>query len=768
MTFATPILAAIAAGIVIPSLIILYFLKLRRRDMEVSSTLLWKKAIQDLQANAPFQKLRNNILLILQLLALAAALFALAQPEMRSTAATRGRQIIMIDRSASMNAGDAIDPKAGEGASGGDAKPVSRLEAAKKQAIAFVDSLKEPTLFDDKAQEAMVVAFDTGAEVRQSFTSNKALLKQAINSIEATESPSGLTRTFEIASAYTGTKKFEDQISEGPTDPATGKRQAFGFRPTGPGATLHIFSDGRLPDAEQIKPAPEDKVVYHGVGTSDAVNVGIVGLRAERAFDNPTKVSIFLGVESTDSRPRVVDVELLIDGVVNKVNDVTVSAAGVAVVEGEGQNTPRRRMGQGGFVFPIDRAAGGIAEVRINPRGDDALSADNVAYLTIPPARRLNVALVTNGNLFTQTALQGLRLSKFDVLSPSVYQKRLDEGTTGEYDVVVFDRVLPQIKVMETATPGAPANNAGATKPAAATSTSASASPPTAPSPATASSSKPPVSDPPPRVTTRRAGLPPGRSLVLGAIPPPPLGVVDEGASEADLIADYDRNHAALRFAALDKINIGKSRKVRLLPDTPVRVIASGKVGPAIFEITDATTQAIVVGFDVGETDWPFDPGWVLFLAGSLLHLSEAETGALSEGVRTGSTLQTRLPPGATGVRMTVPELGSLDMEPSSDGTVSFGPVVKTGVYTITWTGIATARDQASGSTATRRIAANLMDADETDIGALDKLAIATGDIEKQPEAALEGVRKLWPWLLLVALAVLMLEWFVYNRKVAV
>ena len=81
MTWATPTLAIIAAAIAIPSLVILYFLKLRRRSVEISTTLLWRKAIQDLQANAPFQKLRRNILLLLQLLALAAALFAIAQPE---------------------------------------------------------------------------------------------------------------------------------------------------------------------------------------------------------------------------------------------------------------------------------------------------------------------------------------------------------------------------------------------------------------------------------------------------------------------------------------------------------------------------------------------------------------------------------------------------------------------------------------------------------------------------------------------------------------
>ena len=72
MTWLTPWLAAGAAAVAIPSLVILYFLKLRRKTVEVSTTLLWKKAIQDLQANAPFQRLRKNILLLLQLIVIGA------------------------------------------------------------------------------------------------------------------------------------------------------------------------------------------------------------------------------------------------------------------------------------------------------------------------------------------------------------------------------------------------------------------------------------------------------------------------------------------------------------------------------------------------------------------------------------------------------------------------------------------------------------------------------------------------------------------------
>ena len=50
-----------------PAIVLLYFLKLKRRPLEVPSTYLWHKSVEDLHVNSIWQRLRNNLLLYLQL-----------------------------------------------------------------------------------------------------------------------------------------------------------------------------------------------------------------------------------------------------------------------------------------------------------------------------------------------------------------------------------------------------------------------------------------------------------------------------------------------------------------------------------------------------------------------------------------------------------------------------------------------------------------------------------------------------------------------------
>src|ERR1700742_1754295 len=87
-------------------IIFFYLLKLKRKRRVVPSVLLWQRALEEVEANAPFKKLRRSLFLLLQLLILARLVFALARPLTRMHSLASGSTVIVIDSTASMSARD--------------------------------------------------------------------------------------------------------------------------------------------------------------------------------------------------------------------------------------------------------------------------------------------------------------------------------------------------------------------------------------------------------------------------------------------------------------------------------------------------------------------------------------------------------------------------------------------------------------------------------------------------------------------------------------
>jgi hypothetical protein len=76
--------------------------------------------------------------------------------------------------------------------------------------------------------------------------------------------------------------------------------------------------------------------------------------------------------------------------------------------------------------------------------------------------------------------------------------------------------------------------------------------------------------------------------------------------------------------------------------------------------------------------------------------------------------------------------------------------------------------DAKRGDRATRVFAANLADSAESVVEASEEVSLANQVVRAEEQRADEGDRRLWPWLVLAGLAVVMLEWWVYNRKVRI
>src|SRR3972149_5110051 len=92
--------------VAVPIIVAFYMLRLRRPEHPVSSTYLWQQLVRDVEANAPWQKLRRSLLLLLQLLLPGLLPLVVARPFSEHPAGLARDLVLVIDASASMSATD--------------------------------------------------------------------------------------------------------------------------------------------------------------------------------------------------------------------------------------------------------------------------------------------------------------------------------------------------------------------------------------------------------------------------------------------------------------------------------------------------------------------------------------------------------------------------------------------------------------------------------------------------------------------------------------
>ncbi len=400
--FLNPVPAAIAAAIVIPALLVLYFLKLRRQEMPVSSTLLWKKAIQDLQVNSPFQRLRKNLLLLLQLLLLVLLMLSLARPVINWTPGAGKMTVLLIDRSASMSATDA----AGK----------TRLDEAKRRAKELIGTM-------DRGSSAMLIAFDEGAETIQPFTSDTSALRGAVDSVQPTDRKSRLKVAYELAEAQTNFNPEQLRSLERPD--------------------VHVYSDGRVLDENDL--SIHAHVVLEKIGADTAGNVGIVALNAKRNYERPTQVQVFARLANFGPEPTEAFVELSVDGEKVAVEGGKLHEVFLLPERWDDQarsdyESKGGRRAVDSVEYELDLTSSAIVKVEQMHKEGDLLKADDIATVVVPPPKALAVLLVSDGNYFLERALDSLPLQKREVRSVAEYQDKLP----ADFDVILFDRYKPE------------------------------------------------------------------------------------------------------------------------------------------------------------------------------------------------------------------------------------------------------------------------------------------------------------------------------------
>ena len=148
----------------IPIIILIYMLKQKAKKVEISSNMLWKEVYKNLEATTPWEKLKFQWLMVLQILLIILFVLSLMSPFILSGSKKTSSLVLVIDNSASMNA------LYGEN---------TRLDQAKKKALEYLDTLPDNT-------KVTLIECNNQATVLATNEENIMTLKGKIKGIEPT------------------------------------------------------------------------------------------------------------------------------------------------------------------------------------------------------------------------------------------------------------------------------------------------------------------------------------------------------------------------------------------------------------------------------------------------------------------------------------------------------------------------------------------------------------------------------------------------------
>lgn len=230
-------------------IVLLYLLRMRRRDVRVPATFLWPARTDEVRANSLIQRLRFSWLLVLQLLALSLVVFALARPQTQQRGLTGEVTVLVVDTSASMGATDV--------------KP-SRFEEAKRLAREAVQSSRP----GDR-----IAVIEAGPTPRVVFplSNDPARGLRALETLRGTDAEADVGEALRLAAALVGNLD---------------------------GARIVLLSDGAF---EPVRDFSRGKaaLVYKSIGeTGDNLAIAALG-----TTETPTGRQIYCGLKNPGGTP---------------------------------------------------------------------------------------------------------------------------------------------------------------------------------------------------------------------------------------------------------------------------------------------------------------------------------------------------------------------------------------------------------------------------------------------------------------------------------
>ncbi|HYT93841.1 MAG TPA: VWA domain-containing protein, partial [Gemmataceae bacterium] len=649
--------------------------------------------------------------------------------------------ILMIDNSASMAASDV--------------KP-SRLDWAKREALKVIDAATEDSV-------GMVIVFNNKATTLQAYTTNKANLREAVNSIVQTHRPTSILDALLLADSLANPLRSTEDIAVQPQEVPPGQERQF-VPPKGIPTDLYVFSDCRFPALTRqmtdkfnsirlgntsIWGNLQPKFQLAGVREPENVNnVGIINLSAMRLLEpgarpgqESARLQVLVQLRNYGSERRQVKLRLDVraEGELLDTHEKMLSLPPRTVVRGPDIKEEQEKDEPGAknepFVLkPLDLRSSTVLHAYLEGVKDD-FPLDDQAWLVLGVVRKARVLRVGNDNpvldaFFNQEATTKLvnmdpkrdRLSAAEIGT----EKYRDAIRSGGYDLVIFDRCIPQTE----------------------------------------------------------EDMPRANTFCIDRVPPPwqrgtttlrnPFLMVNKKGKDHPLLQHittlWDVGVAdAFRFDVKDNLreevkeqfNLdGKQVGKRGLPPLTRLIEAGGNV-PVLFTVPRGTSTDLVMTFplvtDKGDlaTSWPLQPSFPLFLRNTLLVLGNVSEGMRAGTIAPGELMVLRPEAGVQWLEITPPGGAAARLTRGPRPEFIYGNTERVGLYEVR-----------REDDARHQFAVNLFDEQESNIEPRERFKVRDDEVKVDTDRS--QPRDLWKWLVVAALLLLMIEWYVYNRRVGV
>ena len=679
MSFLGPIPLAVFAWIAIGAgalAVSAYIIKMRRRRFEVPFARLWKRVLEQKDANALWKQLKRLISLLLILLILALVLFAALDPTLGAVSREARSVVVLIDASASMKALD-----------GDDSGKKTRLDAAKERTKQLVDSMGGGDL-------ALIMKVDGQATPMSRFSNDAPMLDKIIDGISASDTPADLTRALGAAAdalrdrpnpliVLVSDGAFPEQQLGLVTWTKTGEPAAADPKATKSASAWNAKNLASV-DLSNVD------VRYLPVGKRSD-NVGIIAFNVRRYIANKAAYEVYVEIQNFGTEPARRKLKIS-----NGSNPVDTQLLELA---------PGQRIHKIYAKLPAsdDNKLRASLQAVEGAGGSDVFPLDDEAYALLPARKKQKVLMVTTDNLFLEGALLVYDNIDPTKVTPAEYDAK--PSVADGMDVVIFDDVTPAVLPM------------------------------------------PPAS--------LMFFHPSGDNS--------PFKIV--GESSTPHITEIDEGHPVMRWITMADVNMDKSQVFSIDPKKGESTLAYYVRDPLIVAKRDGKRKMLAFGFALqsasGVTDLPMRVAFPMLLVNALDWFAGDTTDLLTT-YATGDRQRVPLDGvvGATEAEVKGPD-GTTTRTPVIDGLATFyGAHV--GYYDL-------AAKTTDGKTLAQiELAANLASTTESDIAPSTELTLGGQKLEAPVAFAITRSQKLWIYLILLAMGLIIVEWVTYHRRITV